>query len=266
VEFWIREVMDVNIPTTRRIRELIANGVITLGVHIARDGTDIWARAVQPHPRLGIQAHTSYTLEEIEQKLERVSTQSFKKELLPGSLRKFEENVGIGSLGYNSLEEATLHGYGKSLSETKRAGVTNKLPLDSLTPVDLDRSRKEIFARTCSVIDHLSTAKILSRISSQPDRLAVKGAHDLREWWDDSSPTQKLMLMMRSKHLPERGDGSYRIHGYWLDKLEHLPCPFREAEAQVGQKEGETSAKEEQASSSDENPASNTQGVSLTRW
>jgi hypothetical protein len=255
--------MDVAIQTTRRIRELVSNGVITIGVHITRDGKDIWARSVQPHPRLGITTSTSYTLEEIEEKLAKVSTVPFKKDEMPPHPNKIFVVAAVAFHGFNSVEDAITYGR-KHLREVKKGGVRNKLPLDSLTVHDLDLSQKELFARTAVIGAHLTTAKIVARITSQRETLSVSGAHNLEEWWQNATAVQKLMVVMRSKHLPKLEGAKVRIHGYWLDKLETMAFPFRDAEAQVGQEEEEFSA-EEGDSSAGELPEDATD-VALEGW
>jgi hypothetical protein len=72
------------------------------------------------------------------------------------------------------------------------------------------------------------------------------------------------MLVTRSKHL-QSGDAKVRIHGHWLDRLEVLPVPFRNAETQVGQ--GEDGSSAEEGDSSFDDLAESTAGAVLTeRW
>jgi len=256
--------MDISIQTSRRIRELISNGVITVGVHITRDGNDVWARAVQPHPKLGVLTSTRYSLDEIEQKLESVSVYSLKKSSLPEHPSKVIAVAAQSLYGFKDLGEAIVYAH-KRLAESKRNGVRNKLPLDSLTPHDLDLPQRYLFARTAAVGDHLTSAKVASRINSQRETLSVKGAQNLQEWWTRASATQKVMLLTKSRHLSDKGDRQVRIHGYWLDKFETMPFPFWEAEAQVVSEEGGPSAEEEEFNftSSDEDFPSETEGVTL---
>jgi len=254
--------MDITIQTSPRIRELISNGVITVGVHITRDGNDVWARTVQPHPRLGVPSSTSYTLEEIEEKLKPVLTRPSKKDAMPTHPDKLIVQAAEGSLGFHDVEEAIAFAR-KNLREIVRNGVRNKLPLDSLVPSDFDRSRGELFARIAVVGANLTSAKLASRINSQRDLLFVKNAVTLEEWWDMAGATQKVMLLLRSKHLSWK-DSKTAIPNHWLDKLETMPFPFRKAETQVGQEEGRLSA--EEGDSSDDNLPKKAEGVTLTKW
>lgn len=261
--------MDISIHTSRRIRELVANGVITIGAHITRDGTDVWARSVQPHPRLGVQTHNSYTLEEIETLLAKVEVQPFKNaEEVIASSSKLEGSASLSSFGYSSVEDAISHCERRALRNCITAGgLTNLLPIHSLAPGDLDRPVRDLYARACSVAQVLGP-KIVSHITSQRDTLAVSGARDLTEWWEGASPQKRLIVLSRSKYFPGNREGRTLIHGYWLDKLEALPCPFQDAETQVGQPEEEISAIEEEGSpsySSADDLTSKTEGVAL-QW
>lgn len=259
--------MDFTIPCSRRIKELVANGVITIDVHITRDGTDVWARSTQPHPKLGVQTCTSHTLEGIERLLAKVVVKSL--QVPEGALAVSTDQVesakasaiGVGTtarppemgegqipdLGFKTIDQALAYVVDKKLDRSKNsAGVLGFLPQDSLTPTDLDRPAKHLYARICSVVEKLSTKKLLSRIASQSDILSVQGASTLSEWWSKSTGVQKATLLTKSKHFHRDGSGNIRFHGYWLDKLDSTPHPFRNAEAQVVQHEEESSAEEEE--------------------
>jgi hypothetical protein len=258
--------MDITIQTSRRIRELISNGVITVGVHITRDGNEIWARAVQPHPRLGITTHQSYTLDEIESSLAKVKTDlPARTDIFSPDLHPARVLARAGEGYYGFADVAAAISYARDhLRDIKRGSLRNKLPLDSLCKDDLEMKPKDLFARTALVGHHLTTAKLVARIASQRDKLSVKGASTLNEWWSDATAVQRLMLVMRSKHLPKQEDGLVRLHGHWLDKLSTMAFPFRDAEAAVGQEEDEVSAEEGDSSADD--LATETQGISLSGW
>jgi len=129
--------MDITIQVSRRIRELVSNGVITIGVHITRDGKDIWARSVLPHPRLGVGTSQSYTLEEIEERLAKVSTVPFKKDEFPPHPNKIFVEAAEGMYGFKDIEDSIDYAR-KNLRQVRKGGAWNKLPLDSITPADLD--------------------------------------------------------------------------------------------------------------------------------
>jgi hypothetical protein len=257
------------IEITPRIKDLVRSGVITIGVHITSDGTDVWVRTVQPHPRLDIKTYESMTLLEAETRLSKVSTHAssglslrpVKKTAPPPSGEEGEFNF----LGFESVPDAVS--FGKQVKEYRTdGGVRNKLPLDSLTPHDLGSPVKTLYARACSVADRLGTAKIVSRIATKPDSLGVQGCRNLAEWWSGSTATQRLVILSHAKVF-QRQAGGIRIKNHWIDQLEQLPCPFRQAEAQVGQSEAGPSAETELSceNSSSEAESYTTEGV-LLEW
>jgi len=274
--------MDYNIPVTRRIRELVAGGVISIGVHITGDGIDSWARVNQPHPRLGVQTHTSYTLDEIEHLLVKVVTRPLHSSVIgasPYSGKTPAQTIigGVGAatrsgvvaepipsdLGFSSRDQAILHSKMNGLGEKWKRGIKNELPADSLTPTDFDRSVKDLYARACAVAETLTSPKLVSRISSKPDKLAVKGCESLHEWWSRAEPAQRLMLLTSHRHFAS-GEGRVRIHGNWLDKIQLVPCPFRDPETQMVIKREEISG-DSLESSDDDFPMSG-QGGSYAAW
>lgn len=270
------------VTTTSRIRELVAGGVITIGVHISRDGIDVWARCVQPHPGLGLSTYTSHTLPAIEELLAkvvvrsgRVSTSTTSSEpervqkgkgiqyegpRIEGTDKGFIRSAELSSVGVKSLDEAILHCKQARLGSGYQNGVYNQLPVDSLAPLDFKRNRKDLFARVCSVVDALTTPKLVSRILSQ-EKLRITGVDDLSDWWRKATAEQKLMLVSRAKAFPKGplGEGT-RVEQKYLARLDTLPHPFRDAEAQVGQSEAEHSAED---FSSDEAQEEGASGVIL---
>jgi len=283
--------MDYNIHVSRRIRDLVAGGVITIGVDISRDGIDVWSRCTQPHPRLGIKTNVSLTLEEMEQKLEKVSLpSSLGKEVSPESpykapglgsgfgkiakvvagpkveqINDLSDAMARTTIGFQSRDEALRYSEEHNLGSIrkKKGGLLNSLPRDSLTPADFERPTFELYARACSVAESIGTPKITSRISSKPDVLRVVAATDLFEWWSKSTPTQRFIILTKMKAFPREADG-VRIHKKWLDQLQKLPHPFRDAEAQVGQPEVELSA--EDISSGEISPDENEEKGTLLAW
>jgi len=229
---------------------------------------DTWARSVQPHPRLGINTSTSYTLTEIEDALQKVVLGP-DHSAVPKKVKDTTEapEVTQGSnelLGFRDIEEAITFARNNLREIKKDNGVRNKLPLDSITCYDLEMSQRDLFARVALVGAHVSSAKMASRISSQKETLGVKGVSDLQGWWTKSTAMQKMRLMMRSKYTPASGDGLIHISKIWLDKLGALAFPFRDAEAQVGPEEVETSA--ESGDSSDFDHEAFSQGATLSTW
>jgi hypothetical protein len=274
--------MEYSIPVTPRIRDLVAEGVITISVHISRDGTDVWARCVQPHPRLGVGTNESLTLDDLEEKLAKVSLRGSKAvenltenlgkvSLKDSKLSKISAEAGEtsrsqdspGVYGFVSIKDAIAYSTNAGLNmHTNAQGVMNFLPKDSLTPADFNRPAKAIYARACSVADALGTPKLVSRITSQADVLRVNGSVNLLDWWSNATPLQRFILLTKQKVFPREG-GEFKIQSKWLKALKTLQHPFRDAEAQVGQSEVELSAED---SSSDQDPTEKETGATLTGW
>jgi hypothetical protein len=288
--------MDIVIPCSKRIRDLISNGVITVSVHIARDGHEVWARCTQPHPRLGLRTSTSYQLEEIEELLVKVPTKSVsfietsdssphkeskRKSSIKvspetilqrndsGALKSFGKRPIVipdgntpKDLGFKDRNEALKFCGLRNLGVVVKNGVTNVLAAESLTPEDFNRPARELYARTCAITERVPASKFVSRIASSPS-LTVKGSQSLADWWNMSEAPQKFILMTRSKLFPRNAKGEVHMSGSWLSKIHSLPCPFRDAETQMGQPEGGVSAEEEESYSSAEE-TSEMEGISLS--
>jgi len=241
--------MEYNIPVSQRIRDLVSGGVITIGVHIAKDGIEVWARASQPHPRLGVNTHESHTLEEIENLLAKVSTprgKNVERTAVDASAKR--ESASVSSIGFKSIDDALGFCKAKKLHLTRVSnhGMVNVnfLPVTSITPCDLDRSTKELYARACSVAETLTPQKISSRIASNPGRLSINGVSNLVEWWAEATPLQRLTVLSDQKNFSSNGKVVRSMSSEWKAKLLALPAPFRGAEAQMGQPKGESSARE----------------------
>jgi hypothetical protein len=240
------------IDLPERAKELIRGGVITVGVHISKDGMDVWARATQPHLKLGIRTCTSYSIDEIVGLLDKVVTQtSSLRGIDPISVSTESSNqIGILSTGWKSLNEA-ISFLERNPVKVMKDGVQNKLPLDSISPFDFSLGDRELFARLAAIANRLGTPKLVSRIASRRDILGVKGAVNLLEWWEGASPSQRIIVLSKAKSLPSDGMGNVKLHSRWLTRMERQPSPFRDAEAQVGTTETETSAAQEEEPSSD---------------
>jgi hypothetical protein len=231
---------------SQRILDLVTSGVITIGIHITQDGNDIWARAVQPHPRLGITTQTSYVPEDLADLLSKITTTRPTK-MAFGSEPSYpvDNSVkGPGRVHFDSIDKAILYSKKNQLTKHFNGGVWNLLPEDSIVPLDMDRSNLACYARFCAVADKLGTAKLVSRISTNRQNLYVRGSTDLQEWWTNATPLQRVILLGKKKHFSRDESGEIRIHGRWLDLIQELPHPFREAGTQVDQHEEEYSSEE----------------------
>jgi hypothetical protein len=223
---------------------------------MSRDGNDIWVRSVQPHPRLGISTTTTFTVDEAVLAFEKVQTTRHND--VPIAKTKVtlanSSKWNPGDVLFESINSAISFSKKNNLGVYYKNGVKNFLPKDSLSPFDLERDPQSVFARLCSIAHEMGTPKIVSRISSQPVKLTVYGATNLSEWWTHSSLPQKILLFSRTKHFQTNEKGWIGIKPQWNNLFRDIPCPFRDAEAQVGHKEGGSSAEEEipQGESSDD--------------
>jgi hypothetical protein len=239
----------LSVAISSRIKELLENGVITIGIHSTFQGNDVWARSVQPHPEVGVSVSESYGLEELEILLSGVKIKDPQPKKLDASSSEIERirEMKQTSLTLKSVPECAL--IGANIREYKNGPVRNLLPADSLTEHDFKLNFHELFSRACFVAEKIGTSKLVSRISSQPERLRVGSASNLLEWWNLASPSKRFLILTRDKRLPKDGLGRVHVKGAWLDAVEAMPCPFREPETQVG-KEEETSGKEEESQDS----------------
>lgn len=229
----------VRIPNS--VSDLVRSGVITVSVYITADGTELSARAVQPHPKLGVQTNTNYdmaTIARVLRKVDRVTSQP---------KVKFEDEVndqahGLGSSPFTSLtlnrakEIAAKH----DLLSVTRNGIKNQLPSDSLSWWDLMRSDpKELAVRALLVAEKIGTPKIVSRIHTAPDKLGVVGARDLNQWWEKATPEQRFRCLTTSSRLqkPPHGNSMENLSSRFAYRLAGLQCPFRNAETPLDQAE-----------------------------
>jgi hypothetical protein len=243
----------MEIHMSSRVKSLLESGVITIGAHITRDGIDCWARSVRPHPRAGVQTHTSYTLDEIEMLLKEVALPKSPQEISPRAEPPYtgSQSLELLNIGFRTLGEAESFHDAAKLNVTTRNGVRNQLPADSLTPSDFNRGAKVLFARAYAVAKKITNPKLVSHIASQRDKMMVNGSSDLFEWWSKATPVQKIKLLSKARHFPRSGEETLLARS-WLTQIESLPPPFRSAEAQMGKSEEGPSAEENVFSSDDD--------------
>jgi hypothetical protein len=257
---------EYRVPVTARIRSLVEDGVITIGVHITSDGMETYVRCTQPHPRLGITSHESMTFEDAELRLAKVST-STSKYKGKGTLSEKEDtpsSQGASIHGFKDVLQASLKGKTPEVASYWKQGVKNFLPGDSLHPRDFDGSVRRLYSRACAVAERVGAPKLVSRIATKPDVYRINGATSLREWWYSATPQQRFALLTKRQCFPTHEGGGVMVHGKWLDLLRQLQCPFQDAEAKVGPPQGAVSAEEESYnSSSDDDLAGTLKGVSI---
>jgi hypothetical protein len=240
----------MEIPLSQRAIDLVNSGVITISVHISKDGNDVWGRCTQPHPRLGVKTTDSMKIEELVAALEKVqTTRSYEKPAgasVPIPFRG-KEDLYPKKTFFSTIEEAIGFAKTQKLRQVERNGVKNLLSVNSLHVDDLVRTQTAIFARCCEVSANIGTAKLTSRIATNRVLLTVTGATDLTEWWEYSTSFQKFILLSERKRSGAGGpDNGWSIPQDLLAKLDHLPVPFREAGSQVVQHEEEDPAEDSQ--------------------
>jgi hypothetical protein len=250
---------SLQIVCSKRIRELVAGGVIVLDAHVSRDGIELRCRATQAHKKLGILTSSSYTPEEMEALLTKVeanplpspsaspvkkkSKVTFEKE--PGGV-SLTGKLTLDSMGYRSNAGAAVDSRNRRLDRHKSNGVENQLLADSLTAVDFRRPARDLFARVCAIAERIGEARIVSRIASDDFYEISSGEPtDLSEWWNESNHFQKLRLLSSSKGrktIEKDGGINYGI-------LNVLPVPFQAPGVRLGNQTeeelpGETSESE----------------------
>lgn len=215
-----------------RIVELIKSGVITVDIHLARDGFSVLARATQPHPRLGVRASTTYTLEEIVDVLSKVKCQQGSATSPNREKIKDTETYSPRGVHFPLVGDKFA-----APSSVTRYGVRNELPSKSLCFMDFTLSDVQFAGRAQVVADNLGSAKLVSRITTARDVLDVSGASNLEEWWMKATPFQRWFLLSSSKKAGTAPSGcSYAALGEGHTRmLKSLSCPFRDARAQVYQ-------------------------------
>jgi len=229
----------MEIPLSNRVRDLISSGIITVGVNISQDGTDIWAYATKSLPRLGVKTNISMTLDEVENLFKKdILNRPLEARIAPGPPQVIGE--GSNALHFKNIDEAIAYSYSNRLDQVKKvgSGIVNFLAKDSLTQADIERSPKDLFARSCTVASYLGTPKLVSKISSQRDQFHIDGISNLGEWWTHSTAPQKLALLSKSKSLGRNPEGFVNVTVDVRRKVQEMPCPFREAGTQVHKEEG----------------------------
>jgi hypothetical protein len=214
-----------------RALSLVNAGVIVIDIHLTRDGPDVWSRVTQPHPRLGVRTNQSFPVEDLLNMLEKVS--------LPGR-KKERQNYPLTSevLRHSNtampFKEALALAKSKNLSSFKQPnGVENLLSPESLTFLDLERTRREFEARVVLVTHKIGQAKLLSRIATS-DVLNISGCDTMEEWWSRATAAQKWGLLTTSKkdlHGKKRDGSDAKIELL----LTGLQCSFRNPESGAGE-------------------------------
>lgn len=246
--------LSVNVTLPSVVMPLLANGTLTVSIHLSKDGIEHWYRSVQSHPRLGVKTNTAMTLEDVVSffgpgsKYTGKSTLPFREAAPPSG-------DPLNSVVVDNMEKAIQRSTLKNLNSIYRNGVSNQLPSDSLSWWDLGREDYDDFAaRAFLVARKIGEARITSRISSDATKgLLIKGAHSLDEWWFRANSQQRWeVLSTQSK----RGDTPKTclegLKNSYLRRLELLPCPFRANLPVMEKSQDKGKQRQDEASDSDE--------------
>jgi len=243
----------------QRAKDLVSGGVISVDVHFAMTGIDVWARCIQPHPRLGVYPHESYRVEEILKLLTKIEVPSANA---PEKSHPGRSAIPVGTWPssppryFNSIKQGIQYVNTEGGAKVKRGSVENALPSDSLTFDDFERGSQMMTARCMAVADKIGEPRIVSRIATDL-RLKIKGVSDLTSWWGEATSDQKFLLLTLNKkvgsptHVSTYPMGlSPKLQG----RLGAAQCPFRVIGASLG------SPKEEDENSHPPSEASEGEG------
>lgn len=235
----------VSTEISPRIAELLSAGVITISTDWFSTGCDTYGRVTQPHPKLGVYPHVSYSLEELEPLLEKVQVPTLTAAPVgsgPVTPRTTPTKKGT------AVSVSTRHDpeIGKVPVAVTIHGVRNALPEESICWKDLSHlSDDQLNARLLAVGKKIGADKAVSRIECMP-ALSTTPAPTLFKWWEQASPEQRLMLVSTSKKL---GRVSENDKDTLLARLGLGQYPFRGTDRKI--QEGETQEEEGEESESD---------------
>lgn len=215
-----------------RIIELVKAGVISVHIGIYESGTEVYARVVQPHPRLDVFPHQSFDLEEIETLLVKVKTS---KEVIQKEKPKLSPTLTTSGLPKvttqvrnNSTGVVVKHGeqHGEIVpTEISLGGISNILPYDSLTWKEIAfLGDRDLSKRIESVARSIGSEKAWARVTTAQHGTLTQG-QDLESWWSRANALQMFTLLSTSKKAGKKPANGDTI----LQRLPGLAgrCPFR---------------------------------------
>jgi hypothetical protein len=109
------------------------------------------------------------------------------------------------------------------LNEVNIGTMSNILPADSLSGLEMSRDIYSLFIRAVCVADKLGSKLIYSRIVNQQS-LQVKGSANLTQWWFLATGEQRLRVLSSAKKL-----NISEVKPAKLKEFGSIPCPFRGA-------------------------------------
>jgi len=208
--------MSIQLEITPRLKRLLSENMISVGAHVTGQGTDIWVRVLQPHPRLAVTTNESMTVSEAEERLAKLDTPL-----------KVEMKLSQGRVHLRRVTPPETDNWDMALAARvspktiTRGGVVNQLPSDSLCKGDLGLSAYELQARARVVSEKLGHAKLISRIRTAGPSMKVSGATTLAEWWDRAGPDKRWTLLSSAKKA-----GGAIEHPWEWQKVAEINRPF----------------------------------------
>jgi hypothetical protein len=220
----------VSTEITPRIAELLQAGIINISTSWYASGSETYARCSQNHPKLGIRAHESFKLDEIQVLLEKVRVPT---------LYSAPMDVGPASAGSTPVKRgqaitvsvANVPEIGNVPTGVVVNGVHNTLPKSSISYKDLVYlSDDQLTRRIQSVGKEMGPDKAVSRISSD-SFLSATTEPTLFKWWNSANVEQRLSLVSNSKFLGKLPPGQNRED--LLARLTTGRYPFRNTDRKM---------------------------------
>jgi hypothetical protein len=217
-----------------RQRELLEANVITIHMDFFGSGTDVYARVVNPHPRLGLEPHESYSASELEKLLSKVQI----------GRRTYEDMVAApvgprpSKIDRSDFDIKSKNGI---VTEIAYKGVSNLLPDKSLTYKELALlNSDQLFARMVHVVNQLQQDKLVSRIETAPAVYGQLGT-GLRAWWSRADELSKFKLLSNAKQAGA-APTDHRTFIKTLGRLKGAQCPFRDFDDDLEESEDDGGA------------------------
>jgi hypothetical protein len=205
---------------SERQLELLEANVITVHIDFFGSGTDVYARVVNPHHKLGLEPHESYSPAELENALRNIQV----------GRRTYEGMIGPqtgprpSQIDRSDFDIKTQKGI---VTEIAYKGVSNLLPDKSLTYKELALlNSSQLFARMVHVVNALGQDKLVSRIETNPTVFGPLGP-GLRSWWSRADELSKFKLLSNAKQAGTP-PADHRVFIKTLGRLKGAQCPFRD--------------------------------------
>lgn len=217
---------SINVKITERMLDLVNNGVVSIHVDVFGSGNDVYGRVTQPHPKLGIFPHTSYTLGDLESSLEKIKIkQDFSVKLnSDDETAVIEKSAATVTLADEQprVRYGTFGRLGVKIPKQIYVNDTwNLLPEDSLTYKEFGILDEEgLKARALAVAERRGASRTWGFAVSQQGATGTLPTH-----WKSSDGIRRFSMLSTTKKAgsPLNRDELNRAHEF----LERIHCPFR---------------------------------------